>query len=428
MRRNLTTEQGKPNKLDRPELKVWLPDVVGAGYGRFWSFTGRYRVVKGGRGSKKSKTTALNMIVRLMQYPAANLLVVRRTYRTLKDSCFAELKWAIHRLGVDAWWDMKESPLEMTYRPTGQKILFRGLDDPLKVTSVTVDVGVLCWMWLEEAYEIANRTDFDILDESIRGEVPEGYFKQITLTFNPWNAHHWLKRRFFDVAESPNILAMTTNYTCNEWLDENDRELFEQMKRENPKRYKVAGLGEWGAADGLVFENVNIRAITDGEIVQFDRIYHGVDWGYFPDPWAYNRCYYDAARRKLYIFDELTMYKAGNLETARALMARGIGRSDEIIADSAEPKSVQDYRQLGLMCRGAAKGAGSVDYSMKWLQALSEIVIDAARCPDTANEFLSYEYEKARDGEFTAGYPDRNNHHIDAVRYALNRVWRTRGQ
>ena len=219
-----------------------LPDVVGKGYGTFWRFKGRYRVCKGSRASKKSKTTALNNITRLMEYPQANLLCVRKTYRTLKDSCFTELKWAIHRLGVDAWWDIKESPLEMTYKPTGQKILFRGLDDPLKVTSITVEVGVLCWLWIEEAYEISSEADFDTLDESIRGEVPPGLFKQITLTFNPWNEHHWIKHRFFDAAPDPDILAMTTNYTCNEWLDAADKKVFETMKRNNPRRYRVAGL------------------------------------------------------------------------------------------------------------------------------------------------------------------------------------------
>ncbi len=175
--------------------KISLPDVVGKGYGTFWKFKGRYRVVKGSRASKKSKTTALWFIVNLMKYQQANLLVVRKTYRTLKDSCFTELKWAIHRLGVSDWWEIKESPLEMTYTPTGQKIYFRGLDDPLKVTSITVEVGCLCWAWIEEAYEIMKESDFDTLDESIRGEVPDGLFKQWTITFNPWNERHWLKSR-----------------------------------------------------------------------------------------------------------------------------------------------------------------------------------------------------------------------------------------
>ncbi len=201
-----------------------------------------------------------------MEYPQANLLCVRKTYRTLKDSCFTELKWAIHRLGVDAWWDIKESPLEMTYKPTGQKILFRGLDDPLKVTSITVEVGVLCWLWIEEAYEISSEADFDTLDESIRGEVPPGLFKQITLTFNPWNEHHWIKHRFFDAAPDPDILAMTTNYTCNEWLDAADKKVFETMKRNNPRRYRVAGLGDWGIVEGLVYENWEERLFSIDEV------------------------------------------------------------------------------------------------------------------------------------------------------------------
>lgn len=196
---------------------VSLPGVVGKGYGTFWKWRGRYRVCKGSRASKKSKTTALWYITNLMKYPDANLLVVRKVFRTLKDSCFTELKWAINRLGVQNHWEIKESPLEMTYKPTGQKIYFRGLDDPLKVTSITVEHGYLCWMWVEEAYEIGNEDDFNMLDESIRGAIPQetGLFKQITLTFNPWNEHHWIKKRFFDNPDDE-TLAMTTNYLCNE--------------------------------------------------------------------------------------------------------------------------------------------------------------------------------------------------------------------
>ena len=186
-------------KISPQAKRVHLPEVVGKGYGTFWNFKGRYRVCKGSRASKKSKTTALNIIKRMMQYPEANTLVVRKVFRTLKDSCFTELKWAINRLGVQAYWEVKESPLEMTYIPTGQKIYFRGLDDPLKVTSITVEIGYLCWCWIEEAYEITNEDDFNMLDESIRGAIPEetGLFKQITLTFNPWNEKHWIRKRFF---------------------------------------------------------------------------------------------------------------------------------------------------------------------------------------------------------------------------------------
>jgi len=175
----------------------YLPDVIGKGYKEFWHFKGRYRVVKGSRSSKKSKTTAIWYIWNLMKYPGANLLVVRKVFRTLKESCFTELRWALKRLGVETLWNVKESPLEMTYLPTGQKIYFRGLDDPLKVTSITVQVGALCWMWIEEAYEISKEEDFDMLNESIRGVMDGSLFKQTTITFNPWNERHWLKARFF---------------------------------------------------------------------------------------------------------------------------------------------------------------------------------------------------------------------------------------
>ena len=231
---------------------IYLPQLVGGGYRDFWHFTGRYRVVKGGRASKKSKTTALNFIWRLVRMPQTNLLVVRKTYRSLRNSCYAELVWAVHQLGLSAVWQFREEPLEMTYLPTGQKIFFRGLDDPHKITSIVAPQGQLCFLWLEEAFEVSREEDFTILDESIRGPAP---FKQLTLTFNPWNERHWLKRRFFDGPACPDILAKTVDYRCNEFLDEADRQLFFNMARQNPRRYRVAGLGEWGVAEGLIFEN-----------------------------------------------------------------------------------------------------------------------------------------------------------------------------
>ena len=234
--------------------EVYLPDVIGGGYGDFWRFKGRYRVCKGSRASKKSKTMALWVIYNMMLYPLANTLVVRKTFATLRDSCYADLKWATYRLGVSHLWDFTTSPLYAIYNPTGQRIFFRGLDDPMKITSISVPQGYLCWCWIEEAYEIDKEEDFDMLDESIRGNIPAPLFKQITLTFNPWSSTHWMKKRFFDVQGDDNILAKTTNYLCNEWLDESDRQKFEDMKERNPKRYKVAGLGDWGIDGGQVFE------------------------------------------------------------------------------------------------------------------------------------------------------------------------------
>lgn len=399
---------------------LYLPDVVGKGYGTFWRFKGRYRVCKGSRASKKSKTTALNNITRLMEYPQANLLCVRKTYRTLKDSCFTELKWAIHRLGVDAWWDIKESPLEMTYKPTGQKILFRGLDDPLKVTSITVEVGVLCWLWIEEAYEISSEADFDTLDESIRGEVPPGLFKQITLTFNPWNEHHWIKHRFFDAAPDPDILAMTTNYTCNEWLDAADKKVFETMKRNNPRRYRVAGLGDWGIVEGLIYENWEERLFSIDEVRKTPGIKSafGLDFGYTNDPTALFCGLIDTSSKTLWVFDEI--YKPGmsNEDIAAAVTEAGYAK-ERIRADSAEPKSIDRLYALGLAhIRRARKGKDSINNGIDFIQDYKIFI--HPRCTNFLTEIGNYTWDTdTKTGKKLNRPIDDFNHLMDAMRYAL---------
>lgn len=400
--------------------KVNLPEVVGKGYGSFWNFKGRYRVVKGSRASKKSKTTALNCIARIMEYPQANLLCVRKTYRTLKDSCFTELKWAIHRLGVGAWWDAKESPLEMTYKPTGQKILFRGLDDPLKVTSITVEVGVLCWLWIEEAYEISSEADFDTLDESIRGEVPPGLFKQITLTFNPWNEHHWIKHRFFDAVPDPDILAMTTNYTCNEWLDAADKKVFETMKRNNPRRYRVAGLGDWGIVEGLVYENWEERLFSIDEVRKMPGVKSafGLDFGYANDPTALFCGLIDTSSKTLWVIDEIYKLGMSNEDIADAVIKAGYSK-ERIRADSAEPKSIDRLYALGLAhIRRARKGKDSINNGIDFIQDYKIFI--HPRCTNFLTEIGNYTWDTdTKTGKKLNRPIDDFNHLMDAMRYAL---------
>lgn len=394
--------------------EISLQKIVGKGYSDFWKFRGRYRCVKGSRASKKSTTTALWFVSNLMKYENANLLVIRKTYRTLKDSCFTQLKWAIKRLQVEAWWEIKESPLEMTYIPTGQKIYFRGLDDPLKVTSITVEKGVLCWAWLEEAYEIMNESDFDTLDESIRGEVPEGLFKQWTITFNPWNEHHWLKKRFFDV-EDNNILAMTTNYLCNEWLDESDKKLFETMKKNNPRRYSVAGLGNWGIVDGLVYENWTERAFTLDEI-KGCKTTCGLDFGYTNDPTAFFMGFLDLENKKLYVWDEFYEKGMSNKAINNKIVAMGYGK-ERITGDSAEPKSIDELKSLKLRIKGAKKGKDSIMNGVQWIQDL-EIIIHP-RCANFITEISNYTWAEDKFGNKLNKPIDDFNHLMDAMRYAL---------
>jgi len=398
------------------DVKIYLPDLVGKGYKDFWNFTGRYRVCKGSRASKKSKTTALNFIYRIMKYPQANLLVVRKVFGTLKDSCYTDLKWAIHRFGVDSLFECKLSPLEITYKPTGQKILFRGLDDPLKVTSITVDVGYLCWLWIEEAYEITSEDDFNMLDESIRGEVGDNLFKQATLTFNPWSDRHWLKRRFFDVS-SEDVLAITTNYMCNEWLDNADKRLFENMKKNNPKRYAVAGLGEWGVTEGVIFENWRTEDLT--ELIQtFDNIYCGMDFGYSNDPNALIKVHISKAQRKIYVFAE--WYQAGMTDDELLRVCKDFFGKHYVICDNADPKTIDFLSANNINALPAIKGADSINRGIRWLQGY-EIVVHK-NCQNFINEISQYCWLKDKYGNAMAKPVDKDNHLLDALRYATEQL------
>lgn len=398
-----------------------ISDFVGGGYNDFWKFKGRYRVVKGSRRSKKSKTTALWYIANLSKekYREANLLVVRKTYRTLKDSCFTELKWAIKRLGLKNTWIPKESPLEIENIETGQKIYFRGLDDPLKVTSITVENGCLCWMWIEEAYEITSEDDFDTLTESMLGDLPKGLFKQVTLTFNPWNEHHWLKKRFFDNPD-PDVLALTTNYLCNEWLDDSDRKIFEKMKKDNPRRYRVAGLGDWGIVDGLVYENWKEEEFSLYEIQnKYDlKSGFGLDFGYTNDPSAAFIGFVDVDNRKIYVWDEMYQKGLSNRKIFDNLSQMGYSK-DRFTGDSAEPKSIDELKGYGMRITGATKGKDSINNGIQWIQSF-EIVIHP-RCVNFLTEISNYTWDKDKFGKKLNKPIDDFNHLMDAMRYGLER-------
>nr|DAS75628.1 MAG TPA: terminase large subunit [Caudoviricetes sp.] len=355
----------------------------------------------------------------MMKYPGANLLVVRKVYRTLKDSCFTDLKWAINILGVQDYWSVKESPLEIIYIPTGQKILFRGLDDPLKVTSITVETGNLCWAWIEEAYEINKEQDFNMLDESIRGKIEEPLYKQITLTFNPWNERHWLKKRFFDV-EDENIMAKTTNYMCNEWLDDSDKKLFEDMKKNNPRRYQVAGLGNWGIVEGLVYENWRELEFDWREILnkrQKAKAVFGLDFGYTNDPAAFFCGILDQEQKEIYVFDEIYQKRMQNTAIYRNIEKLGF-KKEIIVADSEEPKSIEHLRGLGLYrIKPSKKGKDSVNAGIQFIQDFKIFI--HPRCVNFLTEISNYSWDKDKFGKTVNKPIDDFNHLMDAMRYAL---------
>lgn len=413
----------KYNLTRAGKTEIKLPGIVGKGYGTFWRYKGRYRVCKGSRASKKSKTAALWYITNMMKYPGANTLVTRKTFRTLKDSCFTELKWAVQRLGAGSFWVAKESPLEMVYKPTGQKIYFRGLDDPLKVTSITVDTGVLCWLWCEEAYEISSEDDFNMLDESIRGAVPDNLFKQITLTLNPWNEHHWIKKRFFDAEPGKDILAMTTNYLCNEWLDAADLKVFETMKKQNPRRYQVAGLGDWGIVDGLVYENWEEKAFSIDRLKKIPgiRTGFGLDFGYTNDPSALFCGFIDCKAKTIWVFDEMYAPGMSNEEIAEKITVMGYCK-EKITADSAEPKSIARLYGLGLShIRKARKGKDSILNGIDFLQDYHIIV--HPKCVNFLTEISNYTWDTdSKTGKKINKPIDDFNHLMDAMRYAFEDI------
>ncbi|MGK8285360.1 PBSX family phage terminase large subunit, partial [Staphylococcus epidermidis] len=352
------------------DKKLSITKTIGSGYNEFWHNKNFYRVVKGSRGSKKSKTTALNFIYRLMEYEWANLLVVRRFSNTNKQSTYTDLKWATNQLGVTHLFKFNDSLPEITYKPTGQKILFRGLDDPLKITSITVENGILCWSWFEEAYQIETFDKFSTVVESIRGSIDDSeFFKQITVTFNPWSERHWLKPTFFDEdTKLNNTFSYTTTYRVNEWLDEVDIARYEDLYRTNPRRARIVCDGDWGVAEGLVFENFEVKEFDwVKKLKEKQVVAHGSDFGFTQDPTTLISTIVDIQNKELWIYDE--HYQRGMLtdEIYQMYIDKGL-KNAEIIADSAEKRLITEIKRKGISnIKPSVKGQGSIMQGVQFI-------------------------------------------------------------
>lgn len=410
--------------------QVRLSDIIAPAYYKLHRAVQEHKYthfdLSGGRGSLKSSTVSIEVILLIVANPKCHALIMRKVANTLRTSVYAQYLWAIDMLGLRNYFIDHTSPMELIYKPTGQKILFFGADDAGKLKSIKLPFGYIGITHFEEKDQFAGRAEIrTILQSTMRGGDVFWNFE----SYNPpISQRNWANRDSLE--ERTDRLCHKSVYldVPPQWLGEQFFIEAEELKKLNERAYEHEYLGRAVGTGDNVFDNITIREITNEEIRTFDRIYRGVDWGWYPDPFAYTCMTYIPSQHKLIIFDEYRCNRQSNEQTAAALKAKGVTENDIIICDSAEQKSVGDYRAFGFAARSAEKGPGSVDYSMKWLQSLKEIVIDNKRCPKTAKEFLEYEYERDREGNVISGYPDKDNHSIDSVRYATNPIWKRRGQ
>jgi phage terminase large subunit len=372
--------------------------------------------LKGGRGSTKSSFVGIEIPLGIMKDPLANAVALRKVKDTLRESVFEQLCWGIEKLGVSQYWDIRYSPMALTYKPTGQKILFRGLDDPKKLKSIKFKLGYCKYIWYEELEEFAGPEEIRNVNQSLMrgGPVHIAFY-----TYNPpKSVKSWVNEEV--ILERPDRLVHHSNYLSvpREWLGEQFFIEAEHLKKINEKAYQHEYLGEVTGTGGEIFQNVKLRKITDEELKAFDRIKRGVDWGYAIDPFHYAVMHYDKTRHKLYIFFEHHQVGLSNKAASEIVKKENI-TNQMLTADSAEPKSIAEFRGYNIRIKPAKKGPDSVEFGVKFLQDLEEIIIDPERCPNTAREFLNYELEKDAKGNFKAAFPDKDNHSIDAVRYAM---------
>lgn len=405
--------------LAEPYLSVWR-DLKRKAHSEY--------VLYGGRGSAKSTFISLAIIDLLLSNENLHGVLCRRVKDTLRDSVYAQMKWAISELGLEAEFDCRVNPMEIVYKPTGQKLYFRGADDPAKLKSIKVPFGYIGILWFEELDQFCGEEEIRSIEQSVIRGGDEAY---IFKSFNPPKTSGSWANQYVQVPKETRLVKKSTYLDVPpEWLGKVFLEEAEHLKKVNPSAYEHEYCGIANGEGGAVFANLTLREIKDCEIGCFDRIYNGIDWGWYPDPFRFHRMSYLPAERRLFVFDELSGNKLPNREIGFLLKEKGVSARDKIVADSGGegPKSIADLREMGFAVRRAKKGPGSVEYSMKWLSSLAEIVIDPVRCPCAAKEFLEYEFETTETGEVVSGYPDADNHSIDAVRYALEEIWRRRGK
>lgn len=380
-------------------------------------------VFKGGRGSTKSTTVGMTIVELMKNNHDIHAVVCRKVGNTIKDSVYNKIKWAIGKQEFTEEFDSKLSPMEITLKATGQKIYFRGADDPDKIKSINPEFGYIGILWFEELDQFAGPEEIRKIEQSaIRG----GNLAWIFKSFNPPKTmNNWANKYVLEPKENRIVHSSTYLDVPKKWLGQPFIDEAEHLKEVNPNAYEHEYMGIANGNGGNVFEYLEIRDITDEEIGRMDRIFTGVDYGWYPDAFCYLRTYYDSAREKIYLIDELYVNKWSNAKTADWIKKKGYD-DYTMICDSAEPKSVNDFRDAGLPARGAIKGPGSIEYGFKFLQTKT-IVIDPKRTPNAYKEITEYEYDRDKEGNVISGYPDGNDHAISALRYAYEPLFNRRG-
>ena len=371
--------------------------------------------LSGGRGSGKSSFISLELWLGLIRDPGANAVIYRKVAGTLRELVYEQMLWAAEALGLGGLIRARVTPLELVYLPTGQRVLFRGADDPGKSKSIKLAKGYFKYLWFEELTEFSGMEDVRTIKASVlRGGAAACTF----FSYNPPRSlNNWTNAEALNVR--PDRLRHHSDYgqLPPDWLGESFLREAAALRASNEQAWRHMYLGEAVGSGGQVFENLELRALTAEELGGFDRLYNGLDFGFAVDPDAFVRAHLDAARRDLYILDEYVQPHTPVARLAGEIAARA-GR-ELVTCDSADPRMIAELRERGIRAVGAKKGPGSVERGLRWLQELNRIVIDPARCPRAAREFSRYEYARDREGNFLSAYPDRDNHTIDAVRYAL---------
>lgn len=377
--------------------------------------------LKGGRGSTKSSFISIEIVLGIMKDASKNIIsnavVFRRVKDILRGSVFEQMLWAIEKLGVLPEWEVTYSPLKLTYKPTGQVILFKGADNPKKVKSIKVSKGYIKYLWYEEVDEFESYDKIRNINQSIMRGGPKFY---VFYSFNPPESQrNWCNQEVLEEREDKYISSTTYLTVPKEWLGEQFIIEAEHLKKVNITKYEHDYLGKVTGTGGEVFRNLTIRAITDDEIKVFDRLKNGLDFGYAADPLAYLLMNYDKTRKRLYIFGEIFKVQLSNSKAVEEI--KKLNPSNKrITADSAEPRTINEFKKLGLNIIGAKKGPDSIEHGLKFLsEEIEEIIIDPIRCPNAKREFMEYEIEKDKDGNLKGEYPDKNNHTIDACRYGM---------